>query len=94
MAVSLIFSSLSAKEHLHVPASEQRKIPHMIHMVAGALRVASTTRRTTPQGHSARATPEHLLATNVPPKTKPFPSDQAVRAHGDLACATPEHLPT
>jgi hypothetical protein len=68
-----IFSSPSAKERFHVPASEQRKGPQKIHKVAGAPRVASTTPHTTPQGHSAPASPEQLLATNVPPQTKPFP---------------------
>jgi hypothetical protein len=57
----------------HVPfpvlASEQRKSPQTINMVAGAPRVASTTRRTTPQGHFAvplPSPPEPIISTSRP----------------------------
>ena len=73
------FSSPSAKERFHVFASEQRKRSHTINMVAGAPRVASTTSRTTRRA-LALATPEQHRSADVPPKTKPFPHDQAVRS--------------
>jgi hypothetical protein len=54
----------------HVLASEPRKSTHTITPVAGALRVASTTRRTTPQGHSALASPKPTGVDHLHKPTK------------------------
>jgi hypothetical protein len=51
----------------------------MIDKVAGAPRVASTTSRTTPQGHSKSATPKLIGADHLHKPTKPSSDDQPDR---------------
>jgi hypothetical protein len=51
----------------------------MINKVAGAPRVASTTSRTTPQGHSALSTPEQHLGAEVPRADQAVPISHGMR---------------